>query len=183
MTKQIRAFLAGAALGLGVFTLGLLPAVAEPVAILAVQTGHSIILPAAGLTRIAIGDGRIAGAIPIGTNQLLINGKASGHTSLYVWQGDRRTTYEVTVTEAGVDDLAKLLRAAINEPSVEVVAFDYNFVVRGTVPDVEAYRHLNDVIANFRGLKFQGTHDAVLVNAVQIAKPLGNLQDEIATVP
>jgi Flp pilus assembly secretin CpaC len=184
MTKQIRAALASAALAMGLLGSGG-PAFAEPTGILAVQTFHSIILNTPGLTRIAIGDGRIAGVVPIGTSQLLINGKSTGHTTLYVWQGSKRLSYEITVTESGADDLAQLLRAAINEPGVEIVELDYNFIIRGTVPDVEAYRHLNDVIHNFNGLKFHGAtdHDIAIVNAVQVAKPLGNLQDEIATVP
>jgi len=185
MTKQIRAVLAGAALAMGLLSSSGTPAGAESTAILAVQTFHSIILNTPNLTRIAIGDGRIAGVVPIGTSQLLINGKSIGHTTLMVWQGSRRTDYEITVTESGADDIAQILRAAINEPGVEVVEVDYNFIIRGTVPDVEAYRHLNDVIGNFRGMKFHGTadHDITVVNAVQVAKPLGNLQDEIATVP
>jgi pilus assembly protein CpaC len=183
MTKQIRSVLAGAALALGL--LSGVPAGAESTSILAVQTFHSIILNTPNLTRIAIGDGRIAGVVPIGTNQLLINGKSLGHTTLMVWQGSKRTDYEITVTESGADDIAQILRAAINEPGVEVVEVDYNFIIRGTVPDVESYRHLNDVIGNFKGMKFKGTtdHDITVVNAVQVAKPLGNLQDEIATVP
>ena len=185
MTKQIRAIFACAALAMGLLSSSGTPAGAESTAILAVQTFHSIILNTPNLTRIAIGDGRIAGVVPIGTSQLLINGKMIGHTTLMVWQGSRRTDYEVTVTESGADDIAQILRAAINEPGVEVVEVDYNFIIRGTVPDVEAYRHLNDVIGNFRGMKFHGTsdHDITVVNAVQVAKPLGNLQDEIATVP
>src|SRR5271156_2157532 len=155
MTKQIRSILAGAALALGL--LSGVPAGAESTSILAVQTFHSIILNTPNLTRIAIGDGRIAGVVPIGTSQLLINGKSIGHTTLMVWQGSRRTDYEITVTESGADDIAQILRAAINEPGVEVVEVDYNFIIRGTVPDVEAYRHLNDVIGNFRGMKFHGT--------------------------
>ena len=184
MTKQIRAVLASAALAIGLFGGGS-PARAESTAILAVQTFHSIILNTPNLTRIAIGDGRIAGVVPIGTSQLLINGKTLGHTTLMVWQGSKRTDYEITVTESGADDIAQIIRAAINEPGVEVVEVDYNFIIRGTVPDVEAYRHLNEVLGNFKGMKFHGTtdHDITVVNAVQVAKPLGNLQDEIATVP
>jgi Flp pilus assembly secretin CpaC len=187
ITKRILASLAGAFLTLGLLAGSARPtAAADNISVVAVQTGHSIIINAEGLTRVAVGDGRIAGVVPIGTTQLLVNGKAPGHTTLYVWQGSKRTNYEITVTEAVLDDIAKLLRSAIDEPGVEVVAFDYNFIVRGTVPDVEAYRHLSDVIASFKGLKFHGASggtDAVVVNAVTIARPLGNLQDEIATVP
>ena len=35
---------------------------------------------------------------PVGTSEVVINGKDPGHTTVFVWAGGRRTTYEVTVT-------------------------------------------------------------------------------------
>ena len=174
--------------GLAAFALltGSVPAAADSVQILSLQTGHSIILDAAGLSRVAVGDGRIAGVVPIGTSQIVVNGKAPGHTTIFVWSDTGRETYEVTVTEQSFDDIAKVLRAAINEPGVQVVAFNVNLIVRGTVPDIAAFNRLNDVLARFKGIKFQGTSgsgDGVIINAVSIAKPLGDLQDEIAAIP
>src|SRR5579864_6386421 len=91
---------------------------AETVSLLSVQSGHSVLLQADGLTRVAVGDARIAGVLPIGTTQLVINGKAPGHTTIFVWLGHRRATYEITVTEQGMDDLAQMLRTSINLPNV-----------------------------------------------------------------
>jgi Flp pilus assembly secretin CpaC len=161
------------------------PAAADAIQILSLQTGHSIILNADGLSRVAVGDGRIAGVVPIGTSQIVVNGKAPGHTTIFVWSGGTRTTYEVTVTEQSFDDIAKVLRAAIDQPDVQVVAFGVNLIVRGTVSDVAAYNHLNDVLDRFKGIKFNGSGggNGVIINAVSIAKPLGNLQDEIAAIP
>jgi len=166
---------------------GTVPAAADSVQILSLQTGHSIILNAAGLNRVAVGDGRIAGVVPIGTSQIVVNGKAPGHTTIFVWSGSERTTYEVTVTEQSFDDVAKVLRAAINEPHVQVVAFNVNLIVRGSVADVAAFNRINEVIDRFKGIKFTqgagGGGNGVIINAVSIAKPLGNLQDEIAAIP
>jgi len=162
------------------------PAAADSIQILSLQTGHSIILAAPGLTRVAVGDGRIAGVVPIGTSQIVVNGKAPGHTTIFVWMDGERSTYEVTVTEQSFDDIAKVLRAAINEPTVQVVAFNVNLIVRGTVADVAAFNRINDVIDRFKGIKFtqgNGAGNGVIINAVSIAKPLGNLQDEIAAIP
>jgi pilus assembly protein CpaC len=163
------------------------PAAADAIQILSLQTGHSIILNADGLSRVAVGDGRIAGVVPIGTSQIVVNGKQPGHTTIFVWSGGSRTTYEVTVTEQSFDDIAKVLRAAINEPDVQVVAFNVNLIVRGTVSDVAAYNRLNDVLERFKGIKFSqgggGGGNGVIINAVSIAKPLGNLQDEIGALP
>jgi Flp pilus assembly secretin CpaC len=166
---------------------GTVPAGADSIQILSLQTGHSIILDAGGLNRVAVGDGRIAGVVPIGTSQIVVNGKAPGHTTIFVWMGGTRVTYEVTVTEQSFDDIAKVLRAAINEPSVQVVAFNVNLIVRGSVADVAAFNRINEVIDRFKGIKFNqgggGSGNGVIINAVSIAKPLGNLQDEIAAIP
>ncbi len=159
------------------------PAAADAIQILSLQTGHSIILNADGLSRVAVGDGRIAGVVPIGTSQIVVNGKMPGHTTIFVWSGGTRQTYEVTVTEQSFDDIAKVLRAAVNEPQVQVVAFGVNLIVRGTVPDVAAYNNLNEILDRFKGIKFNGGSTGVIINAVSITKPLGNLQDEIAALP
>ena len=94
---------------------------ADQVTLLSVQSGHSVVLKAEGLTRVAVGDGRIAGVVPVGTSQVVVNGKAPGHTTIFVWAGGRRVTYEVTVTEQALDDVAQMLRSAIKAPGVEVV--------------------------------------------------------------
>ncbi|HTV74722.1 MAG TPA: pilus assembly protein N-terminal domain-containing protein [Candidatus Acidoferrales bacterium] len=159
-----------------------LPAGADSVTILSVQTGHSIVVDAPGLTRVAVGDGGIAGVVPIGTSQLVINGKTAGHTTILVWMGGERATYEVTVTDQGVDDVARIIRAAINEPGVEVLSFGDNIVLRGTVADQAAYAQLQDLLSRFSGIKVSGA-EAKLVNAVTIAHPLGSVQQEMASLP
>jgi Flp pilus assembly secretin CpaC len=172
----------GAALLATVFASA--PAGADAVEILSLQTGHSIILSTSGLSRVAVGDGRIAGVVPIGTSQLVVNGKTAGHTTIFVWTGTTRTTYELSVSNQGLDDIAKTIRAAIDEPGVQVVTFNYNVIVRGTVPDVAAFNRIDEILKRFNGIKFDsGGGNAPFINAVAIAKPLGNLQDEIASIP
>ncbi|MFY9778937.1 MAG: pilus assembly protein N-terminal domain-containing protein [Candidatus Baltobacteraceae bacterium] len=180
--QRTRAFLTVAALLLGLFGTGAL-ARADAVSLVALQTGHSLILNADGLQRVAVGDGRIAGVIPVGTSQLIVNGKSPGHTTIFIWTNAGRTTYEVTVTEQSFDDIAKLLRSAIAQPDVQVVAFNVNLIVRGTVPDIAAYNRLNETIDHFKGVKFNGGQNGVIINAVTVAKPLGTLQDDIARIP
>jgi Flp pilus assembly secretin CpaC len=180
--RKIRPYAAGAAL-LAIVG-GTIPAAADQPTILSVQTGHSVVLDVAGLSRVAVGDGRIAGVVPIGTSQVVINGKSSGHTTIFIWSRAGRQTYEVTVTEQAFDDIAKLLRTAINEPDVQVVAFGTNMVVRGTVPDAAAYSRLNDVLERFKGAKFTsgGKGDGVILNTVSIAHPLGDLPSQLSQI-
>ena len=180
--QRTRAFLTVVALLLGLAGTGV-PAAADAVSLVSLQTGHSLLLNADGLQRVAVGDGHIAGVVPVGTSQLIVNGKAPGHTTIFVWTNAGRSVYEVTVTEQSFDDIAKMMRSAIGEPDVEVVAFNVNLIVRGTVPDVAAYNHLNEVVDHFKGIKFNGGQNGVIINAVTIAKPLGSLQDDIARMP
>jgi Flp pilus assembly secretin CpaC len=157
------------------------PVCADQVQLLSIQSGHSILLKAEGLNRVAVGDGRIAGVVPVGTSQIIVNGKAPGHTTVFVWAGGRRETYEITVTEQQLDDVAQMLRSAIFAPGVQVVSFDHSIVVRGTVSDGAQFQQINDILGRFQDvMKAQG---AVLVNAVTISQNLGNLQRAISNIP
>ncbi len=157
------------------------PALAETVSLLSVQSGHSVLLQTPGLSRVAVGDGRIAGVLPIGTAQLVVNGKAPGHTTVFVWLGGHREAYEVTVTEQNMDDLAQMLRTSIDDPSVQVVSFRNSVVVRGTVEDGAHFQTLNDLLGRFGD--FAKKQNYTIVNAVTVAHPLGDLQKDLASIP
>ncbi len=162
------------------------PVSADQVTIVSVQTGHSLIVDAPRLSRVAVGDSRIAGVVPVGTSQIIINGKSSGHTTVFVWNSGARKSYEVTVTEQGFDDVAKILRSAINEPGVQVVAYENTIFIRGGVSDAQAYARLNDILARFGGAKFNSSGkggEAKIINMVTVARPLGDLQIRLATIP
>jgi pilus assembly protein CpaC len=154
---------------------------AERVSLISLQSGHSVILKVSGLQRLAIGDGRIAGVVPVGNSQIVINGKAPGHTTVFVWASGGRTTYDVTVTEQEVDDLAQMLRTSVNDPNVEIVSFGKSVVVRGTVRDGAEYAQLSDILSRFDKVASSGGY--TVVNAVVVAHPLGDLQRDIANIP
>jgi pilus assembly protein CpaC len=154
---------------------------ADTVHLLSIQSGHSVLLQTAGLSRVAVGDGRIAGVVPVGTSQVVVNGKAAGHTTIFIWANGQRETYEVTVTEQQLDDLAQMLRSAIAQPSVEVVSFNHSIVVRGTVSDGAAFAQVTDILSRFDPVV--KAQKATLVNAVTITQALGGLQRSIASIP
>ncbi len=158
------------------------PAPADPVSIISVQSGHSVVLNADGLSRVAVGDGRIAGVVPVGSSQIVVNGKNPGHTTVLVWANGQREVYEVTVTEQSIDDIARVLRTAIDMPDVQVLSFGSNLVVRGSVSDQAAFARLQDLLGRFSGMKIDG-HEVKLVNAVTVSHPLGPLQQEMARIP
>jgi pilus assembly protein CpaC len=133
------------------------------------------------LTRVAVGDGRIAGAVPVGTSQVLVNGKEPGHTTVVVWAGGQRLTYDVTVTEQVLDDIAQMLRSAILIKGVEVVTVDHSVVVRGSVADGAQFGQIADIVGRFK--EVVSLQKGVIVNAVTITQNLGNLQHAIASIP
>ena len=157
------------------------PVRSEPVNLLSVQSGHSVLLKAEGLSRVAVGDGRIAGVVPVGTSQVVVNGKTPGHTTIFIWAGGRRVTYEVTVTAQQLDDVAQMLRSSITDPNVQVVSFDHSIVVRGTVADGAQFQRITDILSRFEPLLKD--EKGVLVNAVTISQNLADLQRTIANIP
>ena len=153
---------------------------AERISLISLQSGHSVILHTPGIQRIAIGDGRIAGVVPVGSSQLVVNGKAPGHTTVYVWTSGGRMTYDITVTAQEVDDLAQMLRTSVADPNVEIVSFGHSIVARGTVRDGAEYQQLTDILGRFD--KVAGSQQYTIVNAVTVSHPLGDLQSDLKGV-
>jgi Flp pilus assembly secretin CpaC len=162
-------------------TLFATPVNADSVNLLSVQSGHSVLLAAKGLTRVAVGDGRIAGVVPVGTSQVVVNGKAAGHTTIFIWANGQRETYEVTVTQQQLDDVAQMLRSSIAEPNVQVISFDHSIVVRGTVDDGAQFEQIDAILARFDPIVKD--QQGILVNAVTISQNLADMQRAIANLP
>jgi Flp pilus assembly secretin CpaC len=157
-------------------------AYAQEANVLSVPSGSSIVLHTEGLTRVAIGDGRIAGVVPIGTSQLVINGKSPGTTTLLVWSAGGRQVYNVSVSEQNVDTIARMLRAAITEPNVQVISFGKaSVVVKGNVSDATHFQDLADILSRFD--KIAVAEGYKIVNAVTVLHPLGQVQAELAHIP
>jgi Flp pilus assembly secretin CpaC len=157
------------------------PVSADSVNLLSVQSGHSVLLQAKGLTRVAVGDGRIAGVVPVGTSQVVVNGKAAGHTTIFIWADGQRETYEVTVTQQQLDDVAQMLRSSISDPDVQVISFDHSIVVRGTVADGAQFQQIDAILARFDPIVKD--QKGILVNAVTITQNLSDMQHAIANLP
>ena len=73
------------------------------------------------VTRVAIGFGDIAEATAVSPNEVMVNGKAVGNTSLIVWeQGGERQFFNVAVhpSRAAIDDNVTALRRELDRKSV-----------------------------------------------------------------
>jgi pilus assembly protein CpaC len=91
------------------------------------------------------------------------------------------SSYEVVVTEQRLDDYARVIRNAIDEPHVAVFVAKNAIVVSGTVDDLSRFERVNDVVARFLALSKDEKFD--VVNAVTVSAQLGTLQKSIGAVP
>ena len=100
------------------------PATSESVAVYSIQTGRSIVLKTPALERVAVGDSRIAGIVPLGTSEVVVNGKSPGHTTIFIWMNGVRKTYEFTVTDQNLDAVAGILRGHVLSNQVDQAIAD-----------------------------------------------------------
>ncbi|TAM72636.1 hypothetical protein EPN44_15180 [bacterium] len=154
---------------------------AMPAATISLQSGQSTVVSAPNLSRVAVGDGRIAGVVPVGTSQVIVNAKAPGHTTLIIWEGGQRVTYDVAVSEQSLEEIVKVLRSSITAPGVSIVTFEHSLVLKGSVPDEASLQSLDDTVARFSKV-LDTDHDTV-VNVVSVAHPMGGLASRLTAIP
>jgi len=140
--------------------------------LISLSVGSSSIVPAPGMTRVAVGDGSVAGIVPTG-NQLVINGKAPGRTTVAIWTRSDRTDYEVVVTEPSLDSVEQVIRQSLNIPGLVVSQSPGTIFVTGNVANTTQQAHVNEVLSRFEG--FGKDKKVSIVNAVTIANPLGDV--------
>ena len=155
-------------------------AAAEHVTALTVRAGHSLVIETPHLTRVGVGDKDIAGVFPIGNSEVVINGKATGQTTVFTWSGTQHKTYEITVIDQTLEDLVSTLSSSIALPNVAVSHFDRSVVVKGTVDNAEQSLRVDDVMARFA--KSAQANKYELVNAVTVANPMRALQVDLASM-
>ena len=146
-----------------------------------IRTGQSTVVATPHLTRVAVGDGKIAGVLAVGNTEIVVSGRAAGRTTLLVWSGGGRRTYDVTVTEQSLESLRQMIERAVADPSLHVEEFDRSIVINGTVPNGESLVHLGEVVSHFEPVATAGKFS--VVNAVTVARPLGPLQSELSAAP
>jgi Flp pilus assembly secretin CpaC len=160
------------------FVISMVPQVASAASPMTMRTGTSRVLHFQNIKQIAIGDATILGALPLpGKSEILVNAKRPGRTTLFVWTANgAEHDYSVTVTASELDMLSAMLRSTIARNDVSIETFGHSIVLRGTVPDGSALQGVSDILARFEPVAKQD--NAVIVNAVMIAHPLGGLQSD-----
>lgn len=121
-----------------------------------------------GIRRISIASGEIAEAAAASAQEILLNGKSPGETTLLVWdiRGNRRT-YDVHVlaNDANVEGIERELAKEVG-PDVSLTFEGGAVFLRGTV---------KDTIAADRAVMIASTLGKV-VNLLQVAVPAGDPQ-------
>ncbi len=114
--------------------------------ILSVVTGHSLIVRGHGISRVAVGDGKVAGAIALDPSKLVVNAKSAGETTLFVWDDEGQHTYELTVIEHRLEQVVRLLRSQLDSQNVRVDVVGNTIVLGGKVADLAEYGRVSAVI-------------------------------------
>ena len=111
-----------------------------------VTVGESVLVDTTKpIVRIAIGLGDIAEATPTSPNEVMVNGKTPGQTSLIVWQaGGGRQFFNVTVRPSAyvendsMGTLRRELRKELPGQKLQVSAEGGLIFLRGTVKDINS---------------------------------------------
>jgi Flp pilus assembly secretin CpaC len=126
---------------------------AEAVSKLSVRTGQSVLVPAGGLLRAAIGDPKIAGKTG-------------------------RQNFDLVVIDHNFDDLRRMIQTSVDDPAVHVVGFGTSIVLDGNVATGEQLVHIGEILTRYEPIVAANKY--TIVNAVTVAQPLGALQNELA---
>ena len=107
---------------------------------LVVTVGKSLIIDSPlRIERISVANGDLAEAVAIKPNEILINGKAPGETSLIVWQlNGARLIYDLTVrmSSAHLDAVRQQIARDFPNDEINVTFENDTAFVRGTVKDI-----------------------------------------------
>jgi pilus assembly protein CpaC len=113
---------------------------------LVVAVGKSVLVDCAKpIERIAVGTGDFAEATAVSPNEVLLNGKAPGETTLIIWQaGGIRQFFNVTVrassatTNDRLDSVRRELRTELPGQTLRVTSENGLVFLRGTVKDLRS---------------------------------------------
>ncbi len=133
------------------------------------------------VTRISIVETEIADVQILDPEEILINGKTVGQTTLIVWQENGNTsTIDVLVTW-NTRQIEETIQKIIPGEYVEVVSLDDAVALRGHVSDIEAADRAVEIAQSFvpkivNLLQVPGTHQVLL--EVKIAEVSRSFRDE-----
>lgn len=159
--------------------IGSMPASAQT-RLISLGVGASTTVLAPAMTRVAVGDAAVAGVVPAG-DQLVINAKSPGRTTVAIWMRGGRSDYEVIVTDSGLDTIEHIVRQSLDMPALAVSQAPGTILVSGSVADATQQSHVNDVLSRFDG--YAKDKKVSIVNAVTVANPLADVRKTMSADP
>jgi pilus assembly protein CpaC len=128
---------------------------------LPIAVGKSTVLTTdAKVVRVSVTDPNVSDVVVMSKNEVLVNGKKTGSTSLIVWTTAGRRIYNVVV-RTDADALQSLLRSALRSNQVSAQVVGKGVVLRGHVATPDLYNAASDIA--------QGMAEKV-INLIQVDK-------------
>lgn len=128
----------------------------------AVGAGQSRTMAVDSLERAAIANPDVADVVVVSSSELLLVGKQTGATTLIVWSGGGRKTYQIEVA-AGDTAIANEIKRILGYSDIRVAKVNKTVILEGTV---------NDQYQRARAEKIAGAYGEKVVNLLEIAKPI-----------
>ena len=129
---------------------------------MSVGAGQSRTVTLYGLQRAAIANPDVADVVVVSSSELILVGKQTGTTTLIVWSGMGRQSYQVEVA-ANDPAIANEIKRILGYPDIRVVKVNKSVILEGTV---------NDQYQRVRAEKIAGAYGEKVVNLLEIAKPV-----------
>ncbi|MBM7623017.1 type II and III secretion system protein family protein [Sporohalobacter salinus] len=95
-------------------------------------TGESELLKVVDLKRVAIADPEIANVITVSDQELLVNGKSEGVTTLHLWDQKGHQSYKIAVSQKE-EKVIKQIKNLIGIDTVKVAKVKENIILNGEV--------------------------------------------------
>jgi pilus assembly protein CpaC len=103
--------------------------------------GEATTLPISGVTRVAVGNGKLLTANVLDGVEVLLLGEAPGDTSLFIWAGGQVLKYRVKINTTDIQDLHMNVQAMIRDiPNVVLSRVGDQLVISGTASKAELQR-------------------------------------------
>jgi pilus assembly protein CpaC len=134
------------------------------------------------IDKISVANGELVEAVPINPQEVLINGKAPGETSIIVWQhGGQRLVYDLTVrmNPVKLDAVRDQVRRDFPNDNINISLDNDTVFVRGTVKDLLSANRVMGIASTLAG---QGKTLNLLRVAVAPAAPEILLKVKFATI-
>lgn len=135
---------------------------AEPATKMTVEAGSSRTITVYGMQKAAIANPDVADVVVVSSSELILVGKQTGTTTLIVWSGEGRQTYQVEVA-ANDPAIANEIKRVLGYPDIRVVKVNKSVILEGTV---------NDQYQRARAEKIAAAYGEKVVNLLEIAKPI-----------